>query len=398
MFSTILLAEKHAENGRNDHLRANVASAKALCYNRYHQFKEAEKNYKVAIEFAQKIENADFRHRTLSKIYSDYSNNLDAMGAGKNEVILYGTKAIEEDLQLAIPDYHSLSASYTNLGTSYIAIKDYKTAEIYFQKALFYEEKMKDKVLTAKTKGMLAEIELKSKNYQKAIGMYEEGLAFKNDPDLLEQSYVGLAIAYDSLKNAEKANLYYGKYAKLKDSLADVEKSRLKIPLDHIEQENESIINKHIAFFVYVLVVGVSVIFILWIFFFYKINKIRKEIKMITAKKDSEIIENKKQLNTKINDSFSEILLLAKTNDPSFLSRFQEVYPEFCSNIKSILPDITQNELHFCGFLKLKLSTKDIAEYQFVTPKAIQNRKNKLRKRLNLDPKIDLYDYLEEFN
>lgn len=119
---------------------------------------------------------------------------------------------------------------------------------------------------------------------------------------------------------------------------------------------------------------------------------------MITAKKDSEIIENKKQLNTKINDSFSEILLLAKTNDPSFLSRFQEVYPEFCSNIKSILPDITQNELHFCGFLKLKLSTKDIAEYQFVTPKAIQNRKNKLWKRLNLDPKIDLYDYLEEFN
>ncbi|MDF2552824.1 MAG: hypothetical protein K0R77_2099 [Chryseobacterium sp.] len=77
--------------------------------------------------------------------------------------------------------------------------------------------------------------------------------------------------------------------------------------------------------------------------------------------KISEITQEKQQLEIKVNDSFAEVLELAKNNDPTFLLRFQEVYPEYCNNLKKIMPDISQNELHFCGMLKLKLSTKDIA-------------------------------------
>lgn len=398
MFSNILLAEEYAEKGTNNYLKANIISSKALCYNHYHQFKEAEKNYKTAIIFAEKIENSELRHLTLSKIYSNFSSNLDAMGANINEIIAYDKKALEEDLQLAIPDNLNISASYSNLGISYITIKDYKIAEIYYQKALLYATKANDQLMVAKIIGMMAEIEFNNKNYQKALGMYKEGLVFKSNPDILEQSYMGLAIVYDSLKNSEKANLFYGKYAKLKDSLAIVEKSKLKIPLDTIEKEQQKSLKKNSSFFIYSIMIGLMILFGLGYFYFLKINKTRRHIELLTEKINSELTQESTQLQTKVNDSFTEVLELAKTNDPAFLSRFQELYPEYCKNLKAYLPDITQNELHFCGFLKLKFSTKDIAEYQFVTPKAIQNRKNKLRRRLNLDPKTDLYEYLDTFN
>jgi DNA-binding NarL/FixJ family response regulator len=45
--------------------------------------------------------------------------------------------------------------------------------------------------------------------------------------------------------------------------------------------------------------------------------------------------------------------------------------------------------------LKLKFTTKEIAEYTFVSIKAIQNRKNRLRKRLFIENDTDLYDWID---
>jgi len=147
----------------------------------------------------------------------------------------------------------------------------------------------------------------------------------------------------------------------------------------------------------YLLIVVLIIVLALIFLYSYKIKKIKKQMELVIQEKNSVMEWKQKQMKTNVKDSYTEVLELAKNNDPAFLIRFQEVYPEFCAAIKVILPDITINELHFCGFLKLKFSTKDIAEYQFVTPKAIQNRKNKLRKRLNLDPKKDLYEFLDNF-
>ncbi|WP_282630997.1 helix-turn-helix transcriptional regulator [Empedobacter sedimenti] len=96
-------------------------------------------------------------------------------------------------------------------------------------------------------------------------------------------------------------------------------------------------------------------------------------------------------------DDISFVLNLAKTNDPNFYVHFKQLYPNFIQNLTNQFPDLTLKDLIFCSYIYLDFSTKEIAEYTFVTSRAIQVRKNRLRKKLNLASNIDFYKWIQEF-
>jgi DNA-binding CsgD family transcriptional regulator len=52
-------------------------------------------------------------------------------------------------------------------------------------------------------------------------------------------------------------------------------------------------------------------------------------------------------------------------------------------------------DLTFCAYLYLNFSSKDIAQYTFVTPRAVQIRKNRLRKKLNINSEEDIYLWIK---
>lgn len=91
-----------------------------------------------------------------------------------------------------------------------------------------------------------------------------------------------------------------------------------------------------------------------------------------------------------------EVLRLAKENSPRLLSKFKSIYPDFFEKLAQIQPSLQNSELIFCIYLKLNLSTKEIATYTFVTPKAVQNRKNRIRKKLNIASSVDIYKWFDE--
>lgn len=91
-----------------------------------------------------------------------------------------------------------------------------------------------------------------------------------------------------------------------------------------------------------------------------------------------------------------EILTLAKENSPRLLNKFRLVDPDFFNKLSAIQPNLKNSELIFCIYLKLNLTTKEIATYTFVTPKAIQNRKNRLRKKLSIASDLDIYKWFNE--
>lgn len=91
-----------------------------------------------------------------------------------------------------------------------------------------------------------------------------------------------------------------------------------------------------------------------------------------------------------------EIIRLAKENSPRLLSKFKSAYPEFFENLASVNANLQNSEIIFCIYLKLRLSTKEIAIYTFVTPKAIQNRKNRLRKKLSISSDTDIYKWFDK--
>jgi len=91
-----------------------------------------------------------------------------------------------------------------------------------------------------------------------------------------------------------------------------------------------------------------------------------------------------------------EIIALAKDNSPRLLNKSRLVYPDFFKKIFAIQPNLKNSELIFCVYLKLNLSTKEIATYTYVTPKAIQNRKNRLRKKLSIASDVDIYKWFNQ--
>ena len=91
-----------------------------------------------------------------------------------------------------------------------------------------------------------------------------------------------------------------------------------------------------------------------------------------------------------------EIIVLAKENSPRLLNKFRLVHPDFFERISVIQPNLKNSELIFCIYLKLNLTTKEIATYTFVTPKAIQNRKNRLRKKLSIPSEMDIYKWFND--
>lgn len=90
-----------------------------------------------------------------------------------------------------------------------------------------------------------------------------------------------------------------------------------------------------------------------------------------------------------------EIIRLAKENSPRLLSKFKSAYPDFFEKLATINANLQNSEIIFCIYLKLRLSTKEIAIYTFVTPKAIQNRKNRLRKKLGISSDTDIYKWFD---
>lgn len=140
-----------------------------------------------------------------------------------------------------------------------------------------------------------------------------------------------------------------------------------------------------------VLIHSVQVAVVFGALYFYFKNKKKKPIE------DRQQKETKKPADRNlINNELDEVFRLAKINDPSFLSKFKETYPEFCSKIISLYPDILNSELIFCAYISLNFSTKEIAKYTFVTHKAVQVRKSRLRKKFNIPSGEDLYIWFKK--
>ena len=77
-----------------------------------------------------------------------------------------------------------------------------------------------------------------------------------------------------------------------------------------------------------------------------------------------------------------------------FSVHFNHVNEGFFTILKDQYPDLTPNELKLCAFLRMNLSSKEIAQLMNITIKAVEVSRYRLRKKLHLDPDQNLYDFL----
>ena len=80
-----------------------------------------------------------------------------------------------------------------------------------------------------------------------------------------------------------------------------------------------------------------------------------------------------------------------------FRTYFDNVYSTFYSNLNERFPFLSQSEKKLCAMLKLGLSTKEISMLTYREVKSVESARNRLRKKMNLDPKTNLLTFLAEF-
>lgn len=76
---------------------------------------------------------------------------------------------------------------------------------------------------------------------------------------------------------------------------------------------------------------------------------------------------------------------------------FEQVYQSFYQNLQKEFPDLTYKDMRLCSFLKLGLSTKEIAAITFKEVRSVESARNRLRKKMNLEADVNLIEFFSRF-
>ena len=129
---------------------------------------------------------------------------------------------------------------------------------------------------------------------------------------------------------------------------------------------------------------------------------------MHLVKKAELLSKTKEELNKVIKvidhpEAISELKKMVKTYNEddrmdqewkSFTKHFDKVHSDFLNLIKEKHPNITSNELKLCAYLRMNLSTKEIAQFANISVRGVEIGRYRLRKKLQIPTEINLFDYL----
>lgn len=203
---------------------------------------------------------------------------------------------------------------------------------------------------------------------------------------------------YQSLKNYYEKDTdldHFKIYVKKEDSIAKIIERDNKSMISAMDEypfkdEEKEEANKGVvgAKGTAIIIISSLSLLILAIYFFVKNREKRKKIE------DSS--KENAGLKQRLNVTFNEVVGLAKNNDPSFLGKFKQVYPDLYGKITNLEVKLTDSEITLCAMIWLKFSTKEIAQFTFVQHKTVQIKKYRLRKKLSLPKGEDLYKWMIE--
>lgn len=116
------------------------------------------------------------------------------------------------------------------------------------------------------------------------------------------------------------------------------------------------------------------------------INTQKKEL-LLSMKETIEIFEKQRD-NTLLKELKQQIdnNIRIENDWEVFKLHFEEVHPDFFKQLKISYPNLTQNNLKLCAYIKIGLSNKEIARLLNVSPDSIKMAKKRLKRKLNISP------------
>lgn len=293
------------------------------------------------------LENSVYSNCMVAQYYL-VRNQLDAAK-------VYMTKTNEMVQRQKASDVESFWV-YCALGYYYSAINNNDDAEKAFQKAL--------------------EINVKTRRtYSSKVNVV----------------YKALAELYKKKNDGGKAYYYLEKYMEEENRMARARLTAMNASTENFISEMKPESDWHRSDLPLAIALSITVLTISGIY-------VNKTIQTQRLKKKVLKDETEKLKNHVKEKTLKEVTELAKKNDSSFLMKFKELYPEFINALFKINPDLENSELVFCAMLKLHFSSKEIADYTFVQHRSVQQKKYRIRKRLNIPGEEDIYDFFDRLS
>lgn len=123
------------------------------------------------------------------------------------------------------------------------------------------------------------------------------------------------------------------------------------------------------------------------------LNNLKNELSTLTKSAKSEIVETQlHKISRKIDRDINH-----EQNWKVFNKYFDDVHQEFISRLKEKHPELTPKDLRLCGYLRMNISTKEIAPLLNISVRGVEISRYRLRKKLNLDRDANLTEYLIKF-
>lgn len=170
-----------------------------------------------------------------------------------------------------------------------------------------------------------------------------------------------------------------------------------------------------------ILLYVVAGLCLLWLFVRWRTQKVlRRQQRLMEAEKmrqdlklaeQQRIIEdqNRQLLEQRLAEQGQEIASLTMSAVQSgdardideywrlFQENFDLIHKNFFRNLRTAYPSLTATDLKFCAYLRLNLSTKDIARFTGLTLRGVEGARHRLRKKLHLADGQSLTEFLIDF-
>lgn len=405
-------------------------------YYRLGNLKKAREYYDIALEGLKKTDNKSFQQQ----IYNVY-NNLGILEQKEGNII----KSLEiftkcKEICKESNDIQGLIMAYQNIAIANLELKDYApalhdlhkakylarkhkynfdlssiiynigyaynhniinpdSAKYYFHQSFELGQKHQFSIIKKASSEELIEIYEKEKNYEKvafylhiAKDLNEENITQRNQKkiDQLEFSYQQKIREQNIIAENKKKTILLIISSILLLSICviiflkyQLQKNKLKIRTTEnmllakqLEERNKELTGKAIQILQ------------------------TKETIDATHKELTELKENSDTATKKmLSKIISELRTETKGfNKSEFEKIFMETHQDFYKNLLRSFPNITRNELRLCAFLKMNLSTKEIASITQQSQNSIVIARHRLRKKVNLNnEKQSLTNFLNQF-
>ncbi|ASK31482.1 Two component regulator three Y domain-containing protein [Chryseobacterium sp. T16E-39] len=106
------------------------------------------------------------------------------------------------------------------------------------------------------------------------------------------------------------------------------------------------------------------------------------------VKVNNDLMKNK--INDLTEEDIAEILALAESGSSVFLEKFHAHFPDFIPNVLSINSSLIASELNICALMRLNFDTKKIALCTNSSVRAIESRKYRIRKKLDIPSDMNI--------